>query len=566
MIHMKIQSPRMIRLLTVLSIAAVAISSYAQDSDTILKAMKDELHRNMDSLVNEEGQKPFFIGYGINDVQTRNVNATLGAIMNSSDNQYKEKYVRVLAGGYEFNDESLDISNENPQTLNDIDMPVDDDYYGIRRALWSSTDAVFKSASKIVRENMQYVESQNKPLDQIPHKQFAKVPVITKLIPNSFVWPDKSQVENLVRDLSAEFLKYDQFDLSDVNFIGYRSTYYFANSEGITIQVPYNSIQLMIEMQTISDNGQVVSDNFSYYGDRMEDLPSRDEIIAMIHTRAQNLIKNRQSSLFQDSYDGPVLFLDEASPDVDFLLLFGSPALVADHQIETNADPTYGGFSLRTSSNIRIGKKIISDKLSVTSLPTLTEFNGKKALGSFPVDAEGVVPQDQLVLIKDGVLVSQLNDRTIADSTQSPNGNYRTLSGVRPSVISVSSRETLSNAALKEKLIEEAKSEGLDFAIVIRESLLSQSFGSPLSIYKVDLKTGEETLLRNASIPNLTLRSLNKVIATSDKQILTNIRIGREMVSIIAPNAILIEDINVEPTPAYFTQKPPLVPNPLTGN
>lgn len=551
--------------LTFIAFLLVTLNVFGQKTDNvILKAMKDEIHRNMDSLINEDGEKPFFIGYGINDAEVMSIEATLGALRNSTITPFKEKYIRVMAGGYGFNDESLDISTENPQTLNDIQMPVDDDYYGIRRALWASTDAVFKSASKIIKENKQYVERQNKPLSEIPHKYFAKVPVITQIIPNEVTLPDKSKIEDLVRDLSSLFEKYDQIELSDVSFYAYRASYYFVNSEGMVIQVPSNYVRLNVEMQTLSENGQPINENFSFYGETDKDIPPAENLKIQIQERTNNLIAIRDNDTFQDSYEGPVLFLGEASPDLDFLLLFGGQALVANKQIETNANLSYGGFNLRTSSTYKIGKKIISNKLSVISSPKMKEYQGQKLPGSYPIDAEGVIPPDELTLIKDGVLLNQLNDRTIADSTQKTNGNYRPLSGIRPGVIRVLSNTTLSESDLKNKLIEEAKSEGLDYAIIIRQSVLQQNFGSPLNIYKVDLESGKEVLLRNANIQNLTLRNLNKVIATTDNSIVSNIQLGREVVSIIAPDGILLEGVNIESTPAYFTQQKPLVPNPVS--
>src|SRR6185436_3369918 len=102
--------------------------------DVIMNAMHDELTRCMNEMKYEEYPKPFFIGFNITDSKSLTVMATLGAIIRSIEFPQKSRSVRVLAGGYDFNDESLDNDIVSPPDLNEINMPVDDDYYGIRRS------------------------------------------------------------------------------------------------------------------------------------------------------------------------------------------------------------------------------------------------------------------------------------------------------------------------------------------------------------------------------------------------------------------------------------------------
>src|SRR5688500_17283590 len=78
------------------------------ENDFILRAMKDELTRSVTELKLPGQGKPFFIMYGISNQRSYSISGTLGAIIQSDEEPYREKTtVRILVGDYEFNDESL---------------------------------------------------------------------------------------------------------------------------------------------------------------------------------------------------------------------------------------------------------------------------------------------------------------------------------------------------------------------------------------------------------------------------------------------------------------------------
>ena len=96
----------------------------------IEKAMADELKRSMEELSLEGYEKPFFIAYSIVDAQAISINASLGAIIKSSQHPMRNNFVRVLVGDYDFNDESLNVYSDRDSYVESIGMPVDNDYFG----------------------------------------------------------------------------------------------------------------------------------------------------------------------------------------------------------------------------------------------------------------------------------------------------------------------------------------------------------------------------------------------------------------------------------------------------
>src|SRR6185436_4396024 len=180
-------------------LAGVAI---AQEVPIILKAMIDEQQRSMKELRLEGHEAPFYISYDVNDLKTYYFSASSGALLQSGSRALRSKNTRILVGGYEFNDESLDNDIYTNPKPNEIPMPLEDDYIGIRRSLWVTTDAIYRSAAQHFKENQNTLKEKGKELKDLPHRTFAKVsPQKVNQLKN-FPEPDLAQYENLVRKLS----------------------------------------------------------------------------------------------------------------------------------------------------------------------------------------------------------------------------------------------------------------------------------------------------------------------------------------------------------------------------
>src|SRR5262245_2542214 len=134
---------------SVITFCAVLLSSCALAQETqsvVQRAMRDELDRGMKELKAEGFDKPFFINYTILDQKVTQIAASFGALVRSVETRSRQATsVRLLVGDYEFNDESLN-SEMGGQQDNNLPLPIEDDYIGIRRSLWISTDNVYRGA------------------------------------------------------------------------------------------------------------------------------------------------------------------------------------------------------------------------------------------------------------------------------------------------------------------------------------------------------------------------------------------------------------------------------------
>src|SRR5258706_16102460 len=88
-------------------LSAPALRLLAQDpyaEDVILRAMKDELERSRQLRVVGGGadEIPYFISYTLDDADSFEVNATLGALTSVSRNRFRLPNIDVRVGSYDF--------------------------------------------------------------------------------------------------------------------------------------------------------------------------------------------------------------------------------------------------------------------------------------------------------------------------------------------------------------------------------------------------------------------------------------------------------------------------------
>lgn len=511
---------------------------FAQRDEAILRAMQDELRRNME--IRETGyDKPFFISYGLTDVSSYSVYASLGAIVQSEESGNRGKAMRVLVGDYNFNDESLDNDSGSEPSGAEIQLPLDDDYAGIRRAYWTTTDAVYRGAAQKFRKHQQTLKEQHKKIEEIPHRTFARTPVVKVIAP----WEDytipKSDIEQYCRKVSAVFKDYPGMESSDVVINVLQGRDYFINSEGTVVVRPYRLAMLQCRAELKTTHGEPIIESIVHYAESPTEFPAAESMITQVKSMIAKLQAVASSDAMEDEYSGPVLFMGSAVASTLTSTLFSyRETLVASNDIASVSDSRPESTSLLDA---RIGKLIMDNTITIKAKPKQKKFGNVVLLGAYDVDEEGVVPADELILVDKGILKSQLNDRSITREGQQANGHAG-----GPAVIDVSSSKGTTEKALKQSLIKLAADEGLPYAIIVRES--GDVRGNMAEVWQVDLATGAETLLRPAQVRRLSLKDLRKVSGISSTQQAYNVPAGEgALTSIICPSAMLLERIDVVP-------------------
>lgn len=538
--------------LTVLIIITIVYNGYGQELDSIRLALNDEMERNINGLHSEDFEDPFYISYSLNDYKIFVVNASLGGMLSSDQNHVRSSNTRVLVGGYEFNDESLQENSVEPYyNSNDMEVPIEDDYKGIRRSLWLSTDKVYKTAGEIFNRHKAELKEKEKKIEDVPHLKFFKAKPVVITSVNNQENIDYQKLEQRIVRLSELFLKYPALSASSVTLTTQNETAYFVNSEGTDVKISDQVASIYIRAALQDESGTYVFDQKRYSSNSIESLFQENNFDQIIDDLCRRLDLKQKANKLMESYEGPVLFLNESVADAFALILDEfSPNLPLSDDKDYHDD-----YERTNSLENKIGKKVMSDNLNIRLRPTLVSYENSILLGSFQIDAEGIVPDDEIVLVENGVVKNLMTSRNYKQPEFIPNGT-----GQNPGVVDIDIKSKLKTMeSLKKRMMEIVGEEGLEYGIIVKES---NNFGM-LDVYKLHAD-GNEELFTNAAIEDFNIKSLRKILGgTKSRNVFNRAHVGG-FTSYIVPEALLIEEVEIEPVSmSPYKLDLPLVDNPV---
>jgi predicted Zn-dependent protease len=228
-----------------------------------------------------------------------------------------------------------------------------------------------------------------------------------------------------------------------------------------------------------------------------------------------------------------------------------------------------------------VGTKVLPEFLSVVFDPTRRKMGSIDLNGWFDYDDEGIKARP-VTVVENGVLKTFLLSRSPITGFDHSNGHGRRQAGLevvaRQSNLIVESTRSVSDAKLRQMLIDEAKKQGKPYGLYFREVTGGftntgrqglQAFKvMPIVVYRVYADGRPDELVRGADIVGTPLESFSKILATGDKADVFNGYCGAESgsvpVSAIAP-AILVSAIEIEKR-SKSQERPPLLPMPTSDS
>ncbi len=540
----------------------------------VLSAMNAELSRAMARLRLKGYEAPYFIAYAVRDYQQRGVGSRFGAPIEKNVAHSRQAWAEVRVGDYQFDNTSSD--REMQFDLGDADSwdppteaPLDDDTEALRGTLWLITDAKYKKAlgayaKKRGKRATTIAEDENLP-------SFSREPAAHHVDATTpFVWDEQSLQVRATR-ASALFKQYpDLFD-GAVKISGDRVTRWFVNSEGTAVQTERTIYSVHMSAATRAKDGMLLEHEKDFYSRELGDLPDDKTLADTIALLASELHALREAPMI-DPYTGPAILMEEAA-GVFFHETVGH-RLEGERQNDEKEGRTFKG---------QVGRHVLPDFLSVIDDPTVRAAGDKRVAlnGFYTFDDEGVSAR-KVTLIDNGVLRDYLKSRTPISGSLRSNGHGRAEGTADPmgrmANLFLRSTKKVPIDKLKQMLLDEVRRQGKPFGLIIRDitggSTNTSNFGyqafkgQPRLVYRVDAKTGAETLVRGVEMVGTPLTTVSRIVATSDTEGVFNGFCGAESgfvpVSTVAP-AVLMSEIELQRT-QKAAERPPLLPPPWSDS
>ncbi len=541
----------------------------AAGSSVLLDTMSGELQRAFTSLGKpgpnqkdaDKQLPPYFLSYSVADATSVSIRAQYGALADSTTNRLRVADVQVRIG-----DPKLDNTHgtHRASAVNSLQLPLTDDRVALARTLWLATNAGYGSAL----ENFLRVktEAQVRAKEEDTSPDFSQEsPQVSITQPAPVVVLDRAAWEQRVKALSVVFRDYPDVYQNLAMLTVQNETDYYASSEGSRVVAPHTQARVVVFAVTRADDGMDLFRAQTFEAETVDGLPSQQSMEAAVRELGKSLEALRKAPV-TEPFDGPAILSGRASA-VFFHEVLG-------HRLEGQRQR---GDEEGQTFTKELNKEVLPPFLSVADDPTVTTFGNTWLSGSYTYDDEGVKAR-RVDLIQNGVLKTFLMSRLPIASFAASNGHGRAQTGRMPTGrqgnLIVTSTNTVQEAELRRRLIEEAKKQGKAYGLYFED--ISSGFAVttrsapqafqviPLVVYRVYVDGRPDELVRGVSIVGTPLAAMKRIVATSDKPEVFNGECGAESgtvpVSAVAP-AMLVSEIETQ-RQQQGTQRPPILPIP----
>jgi len=531
-------------------------SAFSQTINPVISAIQKEVERNKSNLTMDGMAPPFFISYLIVDRHDYNLYASLGKIRNSNEYRQRRGVPNLLVGDYHRNNLNIVGGLPSPSLTS-----LYDNDSGIPLTIWRDLDAAYKGAAERYRTKMAMLQQQTLTPEEQQLPDLQQVEPVSMILQPANINFDKAYWENYLRKASETAKQYPDILNSSIALNVRNIMLYTYNTEGSSYAVPSTFYQLIFTASVRADDGQQLSRTIYVENATFEQMPDLATFSNRCKTEMENLLQLMRTPVVNDAYSGPVLFEDAAAIDIFRQAFFNNNRLAASPS-QLQLQRTSGAFQGGNSFELMLNKKVISRDFTIKSITGQEFYNGQRLNGYYPIDAEGVIPDKELVLIEKGVLRNLLNGRRPTKKIAQSNGHVRyeynnNSFQTLPGNILITSDKTFSRDELRKKLIEAAKEEDLEYAYIVKV----MDGGGSNYIYRIYVDDGREELVRGATVVDAgNIKAFKRILGASNQNIITSF--NSVQTTVIAPDAILFEEIDITRIPNIDFKKPFFVEKP----
>ncbi len=587
---MRPQSVWIVAILGLLFAAPTLAQDEFPEADAILRALDAEMARSM-TLQLEDLEKPYQIQYTVDDTVTHRMSASYGALISSDRNRGRTFRSQIRVGSYELDNTNFQGAGgggfgggrggggRGPAGRGaggeGARLPIDDDISALRKAIWLASDRDYKNAVATLSQKRSFMKDQG--IEDRP-EDYTKVDPVRYFESRSEFTFDEPRWQERLRSISAKFLEYPHIVDSSVRLQAVDGRRYLITSEGSRIVTGDTQVILTIQAVAQAENGETIQDDRALLAQVPSELPDDRELLSMVEALAGGLARAIAAPSLED-YVGPVLFDGEAAPQLFEQLLAGGAAAQAQ-PVGAERRRRGGSQSLDRFMN----RSILPASFQVYDDPRIETVGEEPLAGHYRFDDEGIEAQ-RVDLVVDGRVQDLLMSRTPAAKRSGTNGHARG-AGAGVGCLFVESKEGLSDADMKQALIDAADAQGLEYALRVSSiagggargaqvaiarfargggrrggggggaggGAGGSALGDPIFVYKVYVADGREEPVRGCQFDAIDIRDLERIAAAGGTPTVLN-RFGGNATSIVAP-AVLIEELELARVEAEQQPKP----------
>lgn len=583
---------------SVIAMAGLWASAQAAPPDPklILRALDDEMRRNMMELKLGDLERPYHMDYTLTLRRRVGCHAILGNVEDIDSGTTATVNVRIRVGGPRFdNTNFFDVglgffgSSDDEESFRNRSIPFELNYENLRRELWLATDACYKQSVELYAKKQAAIK--NRTRTDTTWDFFYMAPEELTDLDNGQLTASVSDARRLCVEASGIFKNYPDIQSSRVGFEFVPEEIYYVNSEGRRTHKfdVFCGVEMIAASQAA--DGMPVAETYAAYAIRPGDLPTKDSLLRAAETMARALTSMVKAPTI-DAYSGPVLFEGQAAGEIVAQVF--APNLVAQRSPLSD-----GGFSTNDRYQAfqnKIGGRVLPEFMSARAVPLQKTIGGQPVAGHYMIDDEGMRAMD-VTLVDKGYLKTLLSSRVPTKRIRISNGHQRGGAAMISTIelMNNENKRALDDKGMKARLLKLVKDRELPYGIIVRKALnqnllftgifpmMGTDFPIPQGESKMGIveayrlySDGREELIRGTEAAGLSASIFKDIIATGRTTRVHNLLApavnpafltggSSYTIATTATPDLLFEDIEIKPIEGDFP-KPPILPNPLAGN
>lgn len=529
-----------------------------------LKLMGKELMRNF-KILKKEKPPIYYLSYTYWDYDEKDININLGGVEKESAKHGAFAEVQARAGS-----PALD----NTHLIRDEQRTYDTDWeriYGVsadnkyfQTMWWEATRRAAENAQADYDRAAASEKAASQARDQ--SADFAFPPVEKFCQTQEFPPVNMEQIKELLINASKLVLGEEVVLESSFNFSSEQGHWYFADSRGSRLKVPYAEMNMAYSLINKLKDGTILTRRKFYHVSDQTQLPSQEQLNQDVRVSLEEL-KALSQAPQADPTTVPAILKAPAAAVLMHEAL--GHRLESQRQKDEASGQTLAG---------KVGQQILPSFLSVVDDPTRVEFKGEPLRGHYIYDDEGVKAQP-VTLVKNGVLKNFLTYSSPIKGFPSSNGHGRRQLGkraeARMGVMLTTASETVPYEKLEQMLVEEIKRQNKPYGFIVDDLDGGYTLtGGTDVIQSLKLKVkrmwriypdGHKELVRGLELIGTPLNVLNKIIAAADDYALFNGSCGSNSGWVPQTNgapSFLFSELEMQKVDKSDT-KPPLLPSPF---
>lgn len=512
--------------------------------------MRREAGRALSEIRCKGHPRPFYVSFLARDEQCWDIKASYGSLLVDNHQRARNCYCDLRVGSYRWDhmqDGGLNQGSEEKDSLDYVDLPYGGKESGVRHGLWRQAEVRYREAVEALASKKSYeltYVDRNRDLpswQKLPAQEDTRWTAVPKV--------DHQYWRRFVENSSAALCQYPKIKESYVRFEARNQIKVFVNTEGSLIIQNKPLWNVSFYLWYLPPNGDALGWTVNHFVADPGDLPDARRFKKKIRETVATLKALSESPILR-SYSGPVLL----DPIPAGLLMHEA----LGHRLEGNRMLSPGeGQTFRDN----LGQPILPAYLSIEDDPRLRRFQGISLVGHYHYDDEGV-PAQKAELVSHGSLKGFLTSRAGIAPKHRSNGHGRNECGEqtisRMAVTRVRCDDGMSYRALKARLIDEVKRQGLAYGIRIlsatggettTESYNFQAFLGEINLAARVYPDGREEMVRGVDFVGTPLNASRMIIAAGRDYEVDNAYCGAESgwipVTTISP-ALLVSHLELQ--------------------